>query len=63
MAQLQQKRHPPTSKEWRDASIIIHALAAENRRRYPQLPVETLFPNGQEISDSGLFRAIEESQP
>lgn len=31
--------------------------------REPRLPVETLFPNGQEISDSGLFRAIEESQP
>ena len=30
-----QKRNPPTSKAWRDASKTLHALFAENARRYP----------------------------
>jgi hypothetical protein len=29
-----QKRHPPTSPEWRYASREIHAACAENARRH-----------------------------
>jgi hypothetical protein len=29
-----QKRNPPASQAWQDASAVIHACAAENQRRY-----------------------------
>lgn len=35
-AQEVQKRNPPSSKAWQDASVVIHACVAENNRRYPK---------------------------
>jgi hypothetical protein len=34
LAQMVQKRYPPTSREWKEQSRKIHALARENKRRY-----------------------------